>query len=62
MKKRKKKMINEKKYQKILKSYTKVDEKVIRCDSTETEEYKTHQRKSFTPTNNTDINKITVFN
>ena len=55
-------MINEKKYQKNLKSYTKVDEKVIRCDGTETEEYKTHQRKSFTPTNNTDINKITVFN
>ena len=42
-------MINEKKYQKILKSYTKVDEKVIRCDGTETEEYKNPPKEKLHP-------------
>ena len=60
--KKKRKIINLKYYENILKTYIKLDKKVIKFDDTEIEKYKFHQNKSPISIDNININKNVVSN
>ena len=60
--KKKWKIINQKKYKKVLKPYIKMNKKIIRFDDTEIEKHKFHQHKSSFLIDNIDINNIVVSN